>query len=81
MTRVSAKQARERFSDTLDHVRLRRDRVIVQRHGKDVAAVISMEDLALLQELEDRADAKAAKKSLAERDRVAWPKLKAKLGL
>ena len=66
---------------------LRRDnyvrvRVVVERRGKGVAAVIPVEDLELLEALEDRYDVEAARAALAEKGRnVSWKKLKAELGL
>ena len=32
------------------------ERIVLERHGKDVAALVSVEDLELLEELEDRTD-------------------------
>jgi len=81
MTKVSAKQARDSFSDTLDRVRVNRERIVVQRNGKDIAALIPMDDLELLQELEDAVDARAAREALADPTRIPWEKLKASLGL
>ena len=54
MNRIPASKARERLADILNDVAGRGDRVILHRHGKDVAAVISVDDLALLESLEDR---------------------------
>jgi hypothetical protein len=41
-------------------------------HGKSIAAIVSVEDLELLQALEDRIDLAAARKALKSRGRVAW---------
>ena len=51
-TRVSASAARERLSDLLNEVSVRGDRIVLERHGKRVAAMISASDLDLLQALE-----------------------------
>ena len=40
---------------------------MLKRRAKGVAAVVSMEDLKLLEELEDRADVKAAMKARKEK--------------
>jgi len=54
----------------------------LHRHGKDVAAIVPVEDLELLQQLEDRMDLETARKALSEKSpRVSWKKLKAELGL
>jgi len=82
MTRMPATEARNRFSDIVNDVAFRRERVILQRHGKDIAAVVPIEDLALLEALEDKIDLDTARKALAEKEpAVAWAKLKRELGL
>ena len=55
MMRLAASQARERFSEILNEVAHGRKRMVLQRHGKDVAAIISAEDLKRFEELERRA--------------------------
>ena len=72
--------------ETLDRVVRNRERVMVRRGGKIVAAVVPIEDLAALEKLEDERDAKdflAAKRQWqrAGKKTVAWDKLKAELGL
>ena len=42
------------------------------RRGKSIAAIVSVDDLELLQALEDRIDLAAARKVLKQRRRVAW---------
>jgi prevent-host-death family protein len=42
--RMSAKEARDRFAEILGQVHYGKDTVIVEKQGKPVAAVISMED-------------------------------------
>ena len=65
MARSTTSKAKESFSETLERVVNKRERVIVRRRGKNVAAIVPLEDLAALEEMEDRQDAKdflAAKK-------------------
>ena len=82
MNRIPASKAREQLAEILNDVASRGDRVILHRHGKDVAAVISVDDLELLELLEDRYDVEVARAALAEsEDRVAWSDLKKELGL
>ena len=57
------------------------ERIVLERRGKDVAALVSMEDLALLDELENKIDLDAARKALRERGSIPWEKVKADLGL
>ncbi len=56
MTRLAAQNVQENFSDTLDRVVDKRERIILHRQGKNVAALVPVEDLALLEELEDQRD-------------------------
>jgi prevent-host-death family protein len=84
MVKVEATAARNAFSDILNKVAYGRDRVVIERRGKVVAALVPVEDLRLLELLEDRLDVEAARKALANpknRVRVPWEKVKASLGL
>jgi prevent-host-death family protein len=80
MIRLPASQARERFSEILNEVAYGNERMVLQRHGKDVAAVISAEDLKRFEELEDRADllemAEVLKRGEAP---IPWDEAKAQL--
>lgn len=79
---IPASEARRHFSDILNRVSVRGDRVVMERHGKSVAAMISMEDLALFEALEDRFDVEEARAALAESgERASWTGLKQQLKL
>jgi prevent-host-death family protein len=81
---VEATKARSGFSELLNHVRYGADRVLIGRHGKEVAALIPVEDLRLLEMLEDEIDIEAARKALSNpRNKVRVPlkKVKKRLGL
>lgn len=80
--RLPASKAREKFADILNEVSVRGDRVVLDRHGKAVAAVIPISDLEMLEDLEDRYDIESARESLSESDeRIPWERVKATLGL
>ena len=80
--RLPASKARERFADILNEVSVRGDRIVLERHGKTVAALISVADLELLELLEDRFDVEQAKAALAESDeRYTWEDVKQRLGI
>jgi len=82
MNRVPVSRVREKFSEILNEVAFHHQRIRIQRNGKDIVAVVSVEDLEMIEALEDRADLAAMKKALAEKgDRVPWAKVKAELGL
>ena len=81
-SRLPASKARENFAALLNEVSVRGDRVAIERHGKTVAAVISVADLELLEALEDKYDVDTAREALSESDRrIPWKELKQKLGL
>ncbi len=84
MTRINAGELRSRLSDMLNRVAFGNERVILQRRGRDVAAVVSLDDLELLEKLEERIDLDEARASLAEarkKGTLSWAKLKADLNL
>jgi prevent-host-death family protein len=82
MIRLPASQVRERFSEMLNEVSYGHERLMLQRHGKDVAAVISAEDLKRFEELEDRADLLAMEQALAKGETpIPWAQAKAELGV
>jgi len=60
MKRLNTTAAREDFADILNQVAYAGERIILHRRGKNVAAIVTMADLKLLQELEDRMDNAAA---------------------
>jgi prevent-host-death family protein len=83
---VNIVKIRSKLADTINRVAYQGERVVLQRRGKGVAALVSMEDLARLEKLEDEADAKAARKALADLKRkkhkpILWDQVKAELRL
>ena len=84
MTRLAVSKAREDLADMLNRVAYGRERIILERRGKNVAALISIEDLELLELLEDKLDVEAARKALAEakgKKLIPWKDIKKRLGL
>jgi prevent-host-death family protein len=81
MRSMTASDARNDFSNTINEVSFKGERVEVTRNGKAIAAIISREDLALLEILEDRIDLQAAREAMIEGGSVPWEEVKAKLGL
>jgi len=82
MARVPASEARADFADILNKVAFGGERITLHRHGKDVAAIVPVEDLQLLEALEDKMDLEAARAALKEKSpRIPWTVLKKQLGL
>jgi len=81
MSKITAVDARQQFADIINRSTYAKERIVITRRGKDLAAVVPIEDLKLLEEIEDRIDLEAARKALKEFGSVSWEKVKAKLGL
>jgi antitoxin Phd len=83
MLTMEATKARKTFSQVISRVCFATDRVLITRSGKEVAAVVSMGDLRLLELLEDHIDLEAARKALADPHAAErpWEDVKAELGL
>ena len=79
--RITATVIRDDLATVVNRVAFGAERIVLERRGKDVAAIVSMDDLALLDELENKIDLDAARKALRERGSIPWEKVKADLGL
>lgn len=66
MTTLTATEARTKLPDALNRVTYARERVVIEKHGRSVAALVSVDDLQLLQELERLLDITDGKKALAQ---------------
>ena len=69
MTTMSIAEARNNLADAINRVSYGGERIVFARRGKPVAALVSAEDLALLQRMEDTEDTRAARKALREYER------------
>jgi prevent-host-death family protein len=81
MATVNATEARNALPDLINRAAYRGERITIERRGKNVAALVPVDDLAILEALEDRLDLEAARKALKERGSVPWKQLKKHLGL
>ena len=81
MTRLAASAVRDTFGDTLNRVAFKGERIVLERHGKAVAALVSVEDLSLLEDLEDRADLAEARRALKDPKRIPYEEIRRKAGL
>jgi hypothetical protein len=56
--------------------------VLIEQAGRPIAAIMSVEDLALLERLEDAADIEAAREALVEPgDNIPYDQVRRELGL
>lgn len=79
-------EIRNNMADALNRVIYAGERVVLERRGKPAAAIVSLEDLALLEAVEDGEDVKSAKRALAEMKRkgetpIPFAEVKKQLGL
>ncbi len=80
MGSISTAKARNNFSDVVNRAGYGKERVILTRRGKPIAAVVPIEDVEFLEELEDRADLEAAREALAEGEAtIPWEEIKREL--
>jgi prevent-host-death family protein len=81
MKTLEASELRQQIADALNTVAYAGQRITIKRHGKVVAVLVPVEDLALLEAIEDRIDLAAARKALKEKGQIPWAKVKKELGL
>ena len=80
MTRLNVSKAREEFPELVNRAAYGKERTIVSRRGKDLAAVIPIDDLRLLerlaQEEADRIELADARAALREAEKKGTIPLK-----
>ena len=84
MTSVTAKELKERPAEVLGRVQYGHERVAVTRYGKEVAAVVPISDMRLLERLEDLIDGQDALAAIEEAERdgtISLDELSKRLGL
>ncbi len=84
MTTLSTVKARENLSDLVNRSAYGKERVVLTRRGKGVAAMIPIEDLKLLEAIEDRLDLEDIEQALVDPENkkaIPWDKVKKDLGL
>jgi len=83
MTILEATKAKGAFRDTINRAAYGKERIILTRRGKPLAAIVPLEDLQLLDELENAADAedvRVAREEAARGEVVAWEDVKTEFG-
>ncbi len=65
-TTISTAEARKNFADIVNQVAYGKESIILTRRGHKVAALVSIDELELLQQIEDYIDIEDAKKALTE---------------
>ncbi|MEZ4650829.1 MAG: type II toxin-antitoxin system Phd/YefM family antitoxin [Candidatus Eisenbacteria bacterium] len=84
MVRFSVTEARDKLSELCNRVSYQGERIVLDRRGKAVAVLISLEDLEVLERAEDAADLQSAREAVAESETegtVSLDDLREELGL
>ncbi len=76
---IGIAEFRNNMADPINRAIYAGERVILTRDGKPTVALVSMDDLNLLEELESRADLKAALKARKEKGGVPLERIKARM--
>jgi prevent-host-death family protein len=81
MRRCSVVELRQNLSDALNRAEYRGERIVIHRRDRDAAALVSIEDLRLLERLtreeEDRIDVARSGAALEDAERVPLSALRA----
>jgi len=77
---ISITEAREHLADLGNRVSLRGERIVIERRGKHVFALVPMEDLKLLERLEDSLDLDAIRAAMFKPAKP-WAQVKKAMGL
>jgi prevent-host-death family protein len=81
---VTTAAARKNFSDVINCAGYGKERVVLTRRNRPLAAVVPIEDIELIEEIEDREDlkeARAARRDIRRHGTVPWTRIKKELGL
>jgi prevent-host-death family protein len=80
--KISAADARKRFADIINRVAYGQESFVLTRRGQPLAAIVSMDDLMLLQEIEEQMDIDDAWRARNEPgENISWEKLREELEL
>ena len=82
LNKITTADARKKFSTIINRVAFGNELFVLTRRGESIAALVSMKELKLLQELEDQMDIEDAWKAKNEPgDPIPWEELKKELEL
>ncbi len=82
LKKITTADARKKFATIINQVAFGNDAFVLTRRGEPIAAIVSMKELKLLQDLEDRIDIEDAWKAKNEPgEPIPWEELKRELEL
>jgi prevent-host-death family protein len=82
LNKITTADARKKFANIINRVAFGDESFVLTRRGEPIAAIVSMKELNLLQEIEDRIDIDDAWKAKNEPgEPIPWEDLKKELEL
>lgn len=82
LNKITTADARKKFSNIINRVAFGDESFVLTRRGEPIAALISMKELKMLQEIEDQIDVEDAWKAKNEPgEPIPWEDLKKELQL
>jgi prevent-host-death family protein len=82
LRKISTADARKKLANIVNRVAFGKEAFVLTRRGEALAALVSVEDLRILQEMEERMDVDNAWKARSESEEtVSWKELKKELNL
>ena len=79
--KIDVSEARKTFADLLSQVGFGKERIVLCRNGKKIAALIPIADLTFFERLEDEYDLAAARKTLENPGWMTSKEARKKLGI
>ena len=81
MSTITTVELRKHLAEVVNAAKYRKERLVLTRHNKPVAALVPFEDYQLLEALEDKEDLKAALAALddADDELTPWEAVRANL--
>lgn len=82
LNKITTADARKKFANIINRVAYSDESFVLTRRGEPIAAIVSIKELNMLQDLEDRMDVEEAWKAKNEPgEPIAWEDLKKELEL
>ena len=82
LTKISTADARKRLANIVNRVAFGKEAFVLTRRGEALAALVSLDDLNLIREIEERMDVEDAWQARSESEAtVSWEDLKKELDL
>lgn len=84
MDEIPTGEARKQLAELINRVAYGKERVVLTRHGRAVAALVPIEDLSLMERLRARLRRRDVDRALDEADAgrtVSWESLRSELDL